>query len=472
MSNNTPPPFHGSYFSNNVNSGNINIGGDVPSDFWGSGFGSLSSDMMKRRANYEGSPRAGQSQGTGQHVRAHPGAPSSTQGSGLGVNSVITGNSPFFTGGAMFREPRDKTPEPAPGEQEFYGDPVREPPAWKLKCKIGSGAFGTVFLEKVQARGMESPELWAVKRISKAVPNFPAKQYQAEVRNLQVLSKHDWFVKFNTSYEDDHYVYIAMEYMPIGDMTKTFAKGYRWNESDTKVVMEQLLRGLVEMHKEGITHRDLKPENIFLCLLDHRGLRVKIGDFGTSKRIPPTNSATYLKTTAGTEGYMAPEMEDTDKNKTNRVDIWSLGCILYRMVAGNPLFEGRRDIWRYAMKACSPPPAVQNLGLSVPCLDFLRDVLQPDPAKRPSAEACLKLPWITSKGPGSGDTIGRDLHNRLCKIQVSAHDVDSFSDAAANWSPGNTLTRSFSTVATPVTDSTGGVLRSTRTFNTTRTLER
>jgi len=55
-------------------------------------------------------------------------------------------------------------------------------------------------------------------------------------------------------------VYIAMEYIPIGDMSKTFVNGYRWNESDAKMVIEQLLRGLVVMHKEGITHRNLKPE--------------------------------------------------------------------------------------------------------------------------------------------------------------------------------------------------------------------
>ena len=55
-------------------------------------------------------------------------------------------------------------------------------------------------------------------------------------------------------------MYIAMEYFPLGDMLKTFDQNYRWNESDTKVVIEQLLRGLVVMHGAGITHRDLKPE--------------------------------------------------------------------------------------------------------------------------------------------------------------------------------------------------------------------
>ena len=79
-----------------------------------------------------------------------------------------------------------------------------------------------------------------------------------------MFSQHGWFVKFHSSYEDANYVYIAMEYIPIGDISKTFMNDYRWNESDTKVVIKQLLHGLAVMHKEGITHRDLKPE---VCIL-------------------------------------------------------------------------------------------------------------------------------------------------------------------------------------------------------------
>jgi len=55
-------------------------------------------------------------------------------------------------------------------------------------------------------------------------------------------------------------MYIAMEYIPMGDMSQSFTDGYRWSESDTKVVIKQLLYGLAVMHNEGITHRDLKPE--------------------------------------------------------------------------------------------------------------------------------------------------------------------------------------------------------------------
>ena len=67
--------------------------------------------------------------------------------------------------------------------------PVREPPAWRLDYKIGTGACGTVFLENVQTLGMKSPELWAVKRIPRALPNFTFKRYQAEIKNLQLLAR-------------------------------------------------------------------------------------------------------------------------------------------------------------------------------------------------------------------------------------------------------------------------------------------
>ena len=65
-------------------------------------------------------------------------------------------------------------------------------------------------------------------------------------------------------------MYIAMEYIPMGDMSQSFTDGYRWNESDTKVVIKQLLHGLAVMHKEGITHRDLKPEVCTPPLLKQR----------------------------------------------------------------------------------------------------------------------------------------------------------------------------------------------------------
>jgi len=159
-------------------------------------------------------------------------------------------------------------------------------------------------------------------------------------------------------------------------------------------------------------------------------LRVKIGDFGTSKYVPLSDATTYLKTTTGTRGYMAPEMDDTEVPKTNRVDIWSLGCILYRMFAGSPLFPTTRRLYRYALAGSSPPPEVKNAGFSVSCVDFLCDVLQPEPEERPSAEDCMKKAWITNKASSPEHPIGRDLYSRLTEIERAAPRLEPLADAA------------------------------------------
>ena len=129
---------------------------------------------------------------------------------------------------------------------------------------------------------------------------------------------------------------------------------------------------------------------------------------------------------------MAPEVHDTSQPKTNRVDIWSLGCILYRMFAGNLLFTDPVQVWKYALTASSSLLALDNIGLSIPCVFFLRDVLQPIPEDRPSAEDCQKNAWIMSEVPAPEYSIGNDLYTKLLKISHRAPNVHSFPDMVAN----------------------------------------
>jgi len=129
---------------------------------------------------------------------------------------------------------------------------------------------------------------------------------------------------------------------------------------------------------------------------------------------------------------MAPEVHDTSKPKTNRVDIWSLGCVLYRMFAGNLLFNDPFEVLRYSLTASSSPLPLDNIGLSTPCVSFLRDILQPIPVDRPSAEECQKKAWIMSEVPAPEYSIGKDLYSRLSKLNRRAPNVHSFPDMVAN----------------------------------------
>jgi len=141
---------------------------------------------------------------------------------------------------------------------------------------------------------------------------------------------------------------------------------------------------------------------------------------------------------------MPPEM-DTPIPKTSGVDIWSLGCIMYRMVTSNPLFDGRLNVWEYVVGAPSPPSVVKNRGLSITCEDFLRDVLQPKSEDRPNAEDCLKTGWIMSGDPRSGSRIGSDIYRRLSKIELEAPDIDSFSHTVTDGEAHEAPARTWST---------------------------
>ena len=129
---------------------------------------------------------------------------------------------------------------------------------------------------------------------------------------------------------------------------------------------------------------------------------------------------------------MAPEVHDTSQPKTNKVDIWSLGCVLYRMLAGSLLFNDAFEVLKYALTASSSPLALDNIGFSIPCASFLRDILQPIPENRPSAEDCQKKAWIMNEVPVLEYSIGQDLYTKLSKINHQAPDVHSFASMIAN----------------------------------------
>ena len=116
-------------------------------------------------------------------------------------------------------------------------------------------------------------------------------------------------------------------------------------------------------HERGVLHRDVKPENILLA-----GGRALIADFGLARAI---GAADYTKLTAtgvivGTVYYMSPEQLREERDLDQRTDIYSLGCILYEMLSGEPPFTGR-TLTEVANRILRGPiPAVRRLRPEVP----------------------------------------------------------------------------------------------------------
>ena len=124
---------------------------------------------------------------------------------------------------------------------------------------------------------------------------------------------------------------ILMEFMPGGNLQQLIQKypsGLKI--SRVRTIVRQILEGLYYLHQNNIIHRDLKPENI---LLNRELTGIKIGDFGISTNMSQLETSMKKRTCAGTPWYMAPEIILSEPYSFG-VDIWSLGCCCFELVAG------------------------------------------------------------------------------------------------------------------------------------------
>lgn len=208
---------------------------------------------------------------------------------------------------------------------------------YHIGVQIGSGGCGIVRL----VHNLKTTQKYAMKVIKKEtnpmvrtrlVDNNKILNEVNIMKNLahvHVLSLMDYF-------ETSERVIIIMDFMEGRDMlhriTQADATRRNLTENDAKFFFLQACRGLKYLHDSSVTHRDIKPDNILLDSSSPNAL-LKISDFGLSKLI----STDSMKTVCGTQLYVAPEVL-MGGNYTNKVDIWSMGCLLYAMLSGSVPF--------------------------------------------------------------------------------------------------------------------------------------
>ena len=211
--------------------------------------------------------------------------------------------------------------------------------------KLGQGAFG--FTYKVLNK--DDLNFYVIKTIPlKEVNKEELEKIKNEAKILSTLDN-SHIVKYYESFKDDYFFNIVMEYCEGLDLRKYINDHKDKSEYIDKNIIYHILSdicsGLKEIHDKNLIHRDLKPENLFLT----RDFKIKIGDFGISKILDSGNK--YAQTQVGTILYMAPEIIEGNKY-TSKVDIWSLGCILYELCTLNNCFisNSLKDIME---KICS-----------------------------------------------------------------------------------------------------------------------
>jgi serine/threonine protein kinase len=162
--------------------------------------------------------------------------------------------------------------------------------------------------------------------------------------------------------------YMVMEYLQGKDLAQMIEDHGALPVPAAVEYLLQASEALAEAHALGIVHRDLKPANLFLTQRADGSPCIKVLDFGISKMVNSLSNPGMTKTTAvmGSPLYMSPEQMKSSKDVDHRTDIWSLGAILYELLAGDPPFIADTMPQLCLMILQDPLPALSHVRRDVP----------------------------------------------------------------------------------------------------------
>ncbi len=249
---------------------------------------------------------------------------------------------------------------------------------YEVIAHLASGGMGEVY----KARDVELDRVVALKILPGQLADNPVmvERFRREARNAARLS-HKNIVTLYDWGQDGGTWFLALEFVDGIDLnTHINARGHLDPQEAWQITV-QAARALDHAFGQGITHRDVKPSN-FLLARRGRKFRIKLTDLGLARAVHDDDfRVTRDGTTVGTIDYMAPEQARDSALADVRSDVYSLGCTLYHMLAGQPPFaEGGLGERIYRHQQVEPAD-VRQLNPDVP--DGLWAVLQRMLAKRP-----------------------------------------------------------------------------------------
>ena len=210
-------------------------------------------------------------------------------------------------------------------------------------------------------------------------------RYASELNHPNIVRVHDFG-------ESNGQAFMVMEYVPGRDLTAELAGGPLTPER-TIQILEQVASALDAVHETGLYHRDVKPANVLVGEDEEGGLRCRLTDFGLSKQpdqdSSPLTSAGFF---VGTCQYVAPE-QILAKDLDHRVDVYSLGCLLYECLAGEPPFNRPREEHVLYAHIQDPPPQLTASRPELPAAidGVIEKALAKDPdARYPSCGELVK----------------------------------------------------------------------------------
>mmetsp|Transcript_3456 Transcript_3456/g.10471 ORF Transcript_3456/g.10471 Transcript_3456/m.10471 type:complete len:419 (+) Transcript_3456:290-1546(+) len=257
---------------------------------------------------------------------------------------------------------------------------------------IGRGCYGKVF----EATSRQGGDPVAVKILDKT--HTPREDIVFLHREMEIVKKvnHPCVVRTYDIFNTADKLYIVLEKMNGGVISRAIKlQGNGCSEMLAKHIMRQVIKGVKYIHSMGIVHRDIKPENI-LCVDDSWPPSVKLTDFGLSSQTHDKDGGSKISSAVGTVSYVAPEIA-TKKSYDSKVDLWSCGICLYKLVCDNFPFD--------SISAVENAKLAKTVGVqfaeeewkdfSDDGKSFAKFLLQPEPHLRPTAAQALCHPWMS-----------------------------------------------------------------------------
>jgi WD40 repeat protein len=269
----------------------------------------------------------------------------------------------------------DGSSAPAPFTGRQFGD-------YELLEEIARGGMGIVY----KAKQISLNRVVALKMIlsGKLASAADVVRFRQEAETAANLDHPHVMPIYEVGQHDEH-PYFSMKLAYGGPLSSHIDEFVREPRAAAKL-MEQIARGVHYAHQFGLLHRDLKPANILLDA-DRTPL---ITDFGLAKNIKGESGLTQSGAILGTPSYMAPEQARGEKQITTVADVYSLGAILYELLAGRPPFRGEAMAQTIRMVEEDEPASVRSVNRAADSeLEAIAlKCLEKDPARRyPSAGA-------------------------------------------------------------------------------------
>ncbi len=235
---------------------------------------------------------------------------------------------------------------------------------FRTECEIGRGGMGTVY--RATHLGLERPVAVKIIKPEFAADRDVTERFMREARTMARLRHPHAAMIFDAGNLPDGRHFIVMEFVEGTTLSEVLAREGRFTPERAVHIASDICDVLEEAHKLGIIHRDLKPSNI---MLNERGVCVL--DFGVAKVLATSADSTSTHATTGsgqivgTPRYMSPE-QCLGQKVGVRSDLYSLGVLLYEMLAGRPPFVDLLPSAVLVKQATAPPPPLPGFRQDVP----------------------------------------------------------------------------------------------------------